>query len=138
MNSQETETFVQRYMQIWSAGNAQLVDAVAAPNITVSYTHFPTPIQGVKQFKEILAQTHNSFPDLQLTVDETLCTNDIAAVRWHYAGTHQQGEVFGAAPRGQSVKVDGITFLHISDSKVIREQGIVDNFSLQHQLKGEP
>jgi steroid delta-isomerase-like uncharacterized protein len=125
----------EHYMQAWSAGKAAIVDEMAAPDLTVSYTHFPAPIQGARNFKAVLAQTHQSFPDLQLTIDAMIDAGEQVVVRWHYRGTHRAGEVLGIAPRGKTVRVDGLTILHIHDHKVIAETGIVDNFSLLQQLR---
>ncbi len=132
--NRETKTIAQDFMQAWSAGGENIIDALAAPDITVIYSHFPAPVHGADQLKSILRQTHTSFPDLQLTVQEIIGEEDQAVVRWSYQGTHQQGEVFGIAPTGKSVKVSGITFLRIEDGKVVEESGIVDNFTLQQQL----
>lgn len=135
MIPEEIRSLASRFLQAWSAGSEGIVDTLAAPNITVSYSHFPAPVHGREAFKQILQQTHASFPDLRLTVQEVLCEGNQAVVRWSYQGTHQHGEVFGIAPAGKSVNVTGITILRFSDGKVVEESGIVDNFSLLQQLR---
>jgi steroid delta-isomerase-like uncharacterized protein len=135
--SNAVKTIARDFMQAWSVGGENIVDTLAAPNLTVFYSHFPAPIQGVEQFKEILRQTHASFPDLKLTVQAVLGEGDQFVVHWRYQGTHQKGEVFGIQPRGQPVSVSGITFLRVNNGKVVEERGIVDNFSLLQQLKAD-
>ena len=135
--SSGVKTIARDFLQAWSVGGEGIVDTLAAPGLTVFYSHFPAPVQGVEQFKEILRQTHTSFPDLKLTVQEVLGEGNQVVVHWRYQGTHQKGEVFGIQPRGQSVNVSGITFLRVNDGKVVEENGIVDNFSLLQQLKAK-
>ena len=81
------KTLARDFMQAWSAGGESIVDTLAAPDLTVFYSHFPAPVQGVDQFKEILRQTHASFPDLKLTVQEVLGEGDQFMVHWRYQGT---------------------------------------------------
>ena len=53
-------------MQAWNAGERHVVDELAAPDLTVSYTHYPEPYHGPDAFKEMLAKTHHFFPDLPI------------------------------------------------------------------------
>lgn len=137
MHTEENKSIARRFMQAWNAGGEDILDILAAPEITVSYSHFPEPVQGPRQFKEILRQTHTSFPDLQISVQEVIGEQDQVVVFWSYQGTHQHGDVFGIPPTGKSVRVSGITRLRIAEGKVIEESGVVDNFSLMQQLSAQ-
>jgi steroid delta-isomerase-like uncharacterized protein len=134
MEVEENKAIALRFIQAWSVGGQRTVDELAAPDITVSYTHFAEPIQGVEGFKQLLTQTLASFPDLQVTVEALIAEGERVVVRWTYHGTHQSGELFGVAPTGTQVHVPGITVYRIRDSKVIEESGVVDNVSLMAQL----
>lgn len=112
-----------------------IVDDLAAPDLTVAYTHFPEPLHGPEAFKAMLQQTHAHFPDLSITVQDVLAEGDRAVVRWSYRGTFQEGELFGVAAAGQAVEVAGMTRYQVADGKVRREDGIVDNLSLMMQLQ---
>jgi steroid delta-isomerase-like uncharacterized protein len=125
-----------RFMGAWNAGGAGIVDALAAPDFVARYSHFPAPA-GASEFKALLAQTHTSFPDLHVTIDEMIAEGDRVAVAWHYEGTHEEGEVFGAAPAGRRVRVAGITTYRIAGGLVVEEYGVVDNLSLMGQLQSE-
>lgn len=138
MSNSTAENLARRFMQAWNAGHLQVVDELAADDLTVSYTHFPEPLQGPEPFKEMLSQTHRYFPDLTITIDEVVADGDQAVVHWRYRGTFEQGEMFGVEASGQSVEVAGMTRYHIADGKIQREQGIVDNFGLMMQLGAVP
>ena len=131
----KSRELAEAYMQVWSVGNLSLLDSLAAPNLWVDYSHFPAPVEGIEQFKAILRQTHASFPDLVLHVEEVFGLDHKVTVRWRYHGTHRHGKVFDIAPTGKHVHVTGISILEIANHKVHAERGIVDNFSLLHQLQ---
>ena len=138
MSTDENKAIARRFIQAWSAGGIGIIDELAAPDITVAYTHYPEPIHGAESFKQMLTQTFASFPDMRITVDELIAEGDKVAVRWTYSGTHQGEEVFGIPPTGKEVRVSGITVYRIADGKVVEESGLVDAFSLMLQLGAVP
>lgn len=123
---------------MWNAGRRDIVDELAAPDLVVSYTHFPEPFRGPESFKEMLADTHRSFPDLSIEVDDVVSNGTRAVVHWTYRGTFQEGEMFGVEAAGQAVEVTGMTMYHIEEGEVKSERGIVDTFGLMMQLGAEP
>jgi steroid delta-isomerase-like uncharacterized protein len=137
MQSDKNKTIARRFIQAWNAGGESIVETLASPDITVFYSHFPQPVHGAEAFKAILRQTHTSFPDLQISVQEVIEEGEQVVVFWSYQGTHQHGEVFGYSPTGKQVRVSGITRFRIDSGKVAEESGLVDNFSLMQQLGGK-
>jgi len=127
-----------RFIQAWNAGHREVVDALAAPDLVVSYAHFPEPIHGPDAFKQMLADTHRHFPDLEIDTHDVIARDNRAAVHWTYRGTFQAGEMFGVTADGQAVDVTGMTRYQIEGGRVHREQGIVDNFRLMMQLGASP
>jgi steroid delta-isomerase-like uncharacterized protein len=138
MSSAKTEDLARQFIQAWNAGHLHVIDKLAGDNLSVSYTHFPEPFHGPKEFKEMLAQTHRYFPDLTIEINEVVADRDRAVVHWRYRGTFQEGEMFGVEASGQSVEVSGMTKYHVANGKIQREQGIVDNFGLMMQLGAMP
>lgn len=124
------------YMQIWSAGNEGLLDTFADKDLTVDYTHFDEPYEGISEYRSMLEQTYTYFPDLEITLHNILPseTENSVMVVWEYTGTHQNGNLFGVEASGKEVAIQGMTLLKIEAGKVVREEGIVDNLSLMMQL----
>jgi steroid delta-isomerase-like uncharacterized protein len=137
MTVEENKQLARRFINAWNAGAENSIDALAHPDFEVQYTHFGEPVRGIERFKDILRQTHHSFPDLEIEVEDMVAEGDRVVVWWTYTGTHQQEQVFGAEPTGKRVLVPGITIYRIVDSQVIEERGIVDNMSLMSQLYEE-
>jgi len=134
----DVANIARRFIQAWNAGHREVVDALAAPDLVVYYTHFPEPIHGPEAFKRMLADTHRHFPDLEIDTHDVIAQDDRAAVHWTYRGTFQTGEMFGVTADGQAVDVTGMTRYQIEDGRVHREEGIVDTFRLMMQLGASP
>lgn len=132
--SSDVTGIARRFIQAWNVGHRHVVDELAAPDLTVSYTHYPEPFHGPEAFKQMLAKTHRYFPDLSIEVHDVVADENQAVVRWTYRGTFQEGELFGVTASGQSVEVTGMTIYEIEDGAVQREEGVVDNLALMHQL----
>ena len=81
MDRSKTQDLARQFIQAWNAGHRHVVDELAAETLTVRYTHFPEPLQGPEAFKEMLSQTHRSFPDLTLEIDEVVAEGDQAVVQ---------------------------------------------------------
>jgi ketosteroid isomerase-like protein len=78
----DTETVARRFLEAWNAGGESILDELAAPDLVVSYSHFPEPLRGAEAFKQALRQTHEYFPDLQITAEEVITAGDTVVVRW--------------------------------------------------------
>jgi len=138
MSTTETKTLARQFIQAWNAGRREVVDILAAPDLTVTYPHFPEPLEGPEAFKEMLAQTHHFFPDLAIEVDAVVAEGGQAVVHGRYRGTFQNGEMFDVEASGQPVEVTGMTRYRIVDGAVQDERGVVDNFGLMMQLRAAP
>ena len=134
----DVKSIARRFIQAWNAGKRHIVDERAAPDLVVSYTHYPEAYHGPEAFKEMLAKTHRFFPDLSIEVRDVVADGNQAVVRWTYRGTFQNGEMFGVAASGQSVDVTGMTIYEIEEGAVKREEGVVDNLALMQQLGRSP
>lgn len=134
MSLENNKAIARRFVQAWNAGRSDVVDALASPDLVVSYAHFAEPLRGPDAFKEALEQTHRSFPDIAIEVDDLMAEGDKVMVSWTYRASHREGELFGVQPRGAKVTVQGITIYRIADGKVVEERGVVDNLGMLFQL----
>jgi steroid delta-isomerase-like uncharacterized protein len=138
MSDNRVERVARRFIEAWGVDGLRIIDDLAAPDLVVSYSHFPEPIRGAEAFKEALARTYEYFPDIEITADEVIATEDRAVVRWRYRGTHRAGEMFGLTATGKRVEVPGITLYRVANGRVTEESGVVDTFALMLQLGAVP
>jgi predicted ester cyclase len=73
------------------------------------------------------------FPDLRLTVDETVEEGERIAVRFTVRGTHE-GVFQGIPPTGRPVEVQGFSILHFSAGRIVERWNQLDQLSMLQQL----
>ena len=123
-----------RFLKIWNAGGEALVDDLAAPDILFSHSRLQEPMRGASLLKQLLAQTHDSFPDMRIEAEEVIAEGDRVVVYWTYYATHRNNVLFGVAPSGKRVQVSGVTLYRIANHRVVQEFGLADPMSLMLQL----
>jgi steroid delta-isomerase-like uncharacterized protein len=127
-----------RFLQVWTMNGEALARDLAAPDILFSYGTFQEPARGIALYRQVVAETLDSFPDLTISADEILAEGDKVTVRWTYHATHQKNVLFGVPPTGKEVEVSGITIYRIVNAQVVEEYGVADTLSLMLQLGAVP
>ena len=122
-------------LSIYDALNAHrvdLLDDVIAPDARFHLAHLPEPV-GRDQIKDDMSHYQDAFPDLELTVEDVVVSDDRAAVRIVARGTHR-GEFGGIEPTHRRVAVTETDFLRLEGGRVVEGWVLYDQFSLMAQL----
>jgi steroid delta-isomerase-like uncharacterized protein len=77
-------------------------------------------IQGLEPFKQLLSMYFTAFPDLYLTIEDTIAEGDRVVVRFTARGTHK-GDFMGIPPTGKQVAVTGISIMRFANGKALEE-----------------
>ena len=107
-----------------------------APSVVV---HAATPGEaadtlGLGELAGVLRRTRGVFPDLHVTVEDTVAQGDRVALRWTARGTHD-AEWAGIPATGRRVTYGGIDLYRFEDGR-IREWWRNDDFAyLAQQLE---
>jgi steroid delta-isomerase-like uncharacterized protein len=113
-------------------GNLSVVDE----SLSTDYV-YREPTVGEKRgragSRELVTMYRNAFPDAKLTIDEQIAEGDTVVTRWTATGTHR-GELFGVAPTGKTVRVQGVLTSRIVNGKVVEETEIYDALGMLRQL----
>ncbi|KAH7128859.1 hypothetical protein EDB81DRAFT_808431 [Dactylonectria macrodidyma] len=80
---------------------------------------------GVDGYLELLGMMRRAFPDVQWTLEDTICEGDKVVGRFKTRGTHN-GPFLGFAPTGKTFEIVGMSLFKFSDGKIIREQALPD------------
>lgn len=116
MGTSDTDRLLQRFtVDAWSQGDFSGFDEVIAEDYVLE------PGITADQFKELVRTYREAFPDLTLTVQDTVTEGSKIAYRWEITGTHE-GEYQGIAPTGRRVTVTGMTMLQLRDGKVVKDR----------------
>lgn len=84
----------------------------------------------------ILQQTHSSFPDLQVRIDDLIAEKDQVVFRGMFSGTHL-GDFLGHAGTGCRIGFEAIEIFRIRDQKIAESWGYWPTGSILRQLASE-
>jgi steroid delta-isomerase-like uncharacterized protein len=126
--------------QSFNEGNFELIDQLVASEAVNHDPATPAQMRGVRG-PEVLKRTATmyraAFPDLRITVDDVIASDDKVVLRWHTEGTHR-GELAGLAPTGAHGSVTGMSIDRWKDGKVVEAWAEWDNLGLARQLGAAP
>jgi steroid delta-isomerase-like uncharacterized protein len=133
MSVSPREVIRRLYKEFWNERNLEVIDQLVSQSHALVSPNISGPTVGPANYKKELATFVKGFPDLRLTVEETICEKDKVVASWTLTGTHK-GEFLGIAPTNKKVSMMGITIHRIADGKILDSQAIWDAISLFQQL----
>jgi steroid delta-isomerase-like uncharacterized protein len=120
----------------WNAHDPDAVAAVFAEDAVVREVGGAGEVRGRAAIRARAAALLAAFPDLRLERLELVIEGDRHADRWLLTGSHQ-GPLFGFAPTGRQVRVEGATFTRLgADGLVVADVHMSDVAGLLAQLSG--
>ena len=120
----------------WNAHDADAVAAVFAADAVVREIGGAGESRGRDAVRARAAALMTAFPDLRLERLALVIDGDRHADRWILSGTHR-GELFGFAPTGKAVRIEGATFTRLgAGGLVIEDVHLSDVAGLLAQLAG--
>ena len=99
----------------------------------VFHTAIPARASARQTVKDAWTILLRAFPDIQVTVEETITEGDRTVFRNTVTGTHQ-GDYRGLPPTGRRITYDEVFILRFSGGRIVEGWGIVDVFSQLRQL----
>lgn len=119
------------FEEVWNKGRVEAIDDMMAPNCVV---HGLEPqAQDIHAFKEFHARYRNAFPDITITVDQTVAEGDLVAVRWSGAAIHR-GDGLGFRATNLPAKFSGMVFARIENGKLVEGWNNFDQLGMLLQL----
>lgn len=116
-----------------SSGNLDQLDQIFAQNVV---DHDPAPDQGPGPdgYKAFFKKLRSAFPDLKITADDLIATDDQVALAYTINGT-QNGPFLGLPPTGKPVKVRGMQIARFNgDGKIVERWGSSDELGILRQI----
>ena len=90
-------------------------------------------LTGPEDMREALVSLVTAFPDIHVTVEQTIAEGEWVATRNTWRGTHR-GVFNGIPPTGNRVEITGIVFWRIVDGKITERRATIDTHTLLAQL----
>ena len=118
--------------EVASKGDLDVLDEILAEGFV---DHDPAPDQGpgIEGLKGFFRSFRTAFPDLQVSVDEMVATDDHVALRYTVSGTHK-GEFMGVAPTGKTFTTGAMQIARFENGKVTERWGVTDQLGILKQL----
>ncbi len=89
-SEQENIRVVRRFVrEVFNAGRVEVLDEIAAANWKDNGTRAPSE-PGRDGWKKRTLATHESFPDIHMTVDDIFAIKDKVVIRYTVEGTEKQ------------------------------------------------
>ena len=133
MPSANHDLAVRWFEEFWNQGREDAVERLSQPDAeSYAFPQADSVLNG-SQFIEFAREFRRSFSDIHIQVEETVSEDDRVAVRWTGTMKHSGGGL-GIPPTGMSVKVVGMTFLHLRDGRIQKAWNALDLGSVIEHL----
>ena len=129
----EVQAWTDNVLKMWNEANLNIADTVYAPEIVRHDCGLPEAIVGLENIKKHLENFFNAFPDLNVTVDETIAVGNKLAQRWTLTGTNT-GSMADMPPTGKNVQVSGVSIIHMVNGKAIEIWDFYNALDMYQQL----
>jgi steroid delta-isomerase-like uncharacterized protein len=115
-------------------GNADAIAAITAPDFRDHDVHITTGVpSGPEDLRTALQLIRTAFPDIHVTVEQTIAEGDYVVTRNTWRGTHR-GVFNGIPPTGRRIEIGGIVIWRIVDGLIRERRATIDVLSMLRQL----
>jgi predicted ester cyclase len=118
------------YDDVWTGRRYEIADALIHPEF--AYAGAPG-LKGPEAKLGAIRAYHAAVPDLRVTIDDLVLSDDRAAVRFTFAGT-DSGGMRGRQPSGREISVWGVDMLGFRDGMIVSNWIGVDWLGLFVQI----
>jgi len=119
VSAEENTALIQRvYEEGFNHGILTVVDEVFSPHFLDRST--PEQVPGTVGVKDYISVVRRGFPDISVTIEDVIATEDRIVVRTTWCGIHL-GEYEGIAPTGREVTRTMIQIFHVAAGKLHEE-----------------
>ncbi|MEU3606438.1 ester cyclase [Streptomyces sp. NPDC035033] len=136
----EGVALLERFHAAVNSGDPRLamkaIDEFVAPDVDFRP---PVPMgeAGARALKRVWETLLTAFPDIRVTVEETVAEGDRIVSRNTVTGTHL-GDYRGLAPTGRTVEYGEIFIFRVADGRITEIRGVVDVLAQLRQLGVAP
>jgi steroid delta-isomerase-like uncharacterized protein len=129
-------THLERWFEeVWNKGSVEAIDEMLSPESkgqglrSADGKH----VDDMTAFKEFHRNLRSAFPDIKITVEDTVTEGDKQVARCLVTGTHT-GEGLGRPATGKKVKFHGMSMIRMKDGKTVESWNNFDFLTMQRQL----
>lgn len=130
-------SFIHRWFdEVWNKKREDAIDEMLAPDVVGHGLQDPDgsdKIVGPEAFKRLHRQFVSAYPDLHITVEDTVVEGDKIAARCKFTATHG-GDGIGIAPTNEPVEFSGMLIVRVKDGRITEAWNQFDFMTMYTQL----
>lgn len=131
--SRATLEAIQASYEAWQTNDLTIIDTLFSPDWQ-DIPMAPGQKVGPEGLKNLITFFHQTFPDIEITMQDIFGTDERIAVRAEMTFTHDK-EFMGISPINEKVKVSMMELLHLKDGKITHTWHLEDWFGLLMQSR---
>jgi predicted ester cyclase len=132
INSATLEAIQESY-KAWQTNDLTIIDTLFSSDWQ-DIPMAPGQKAGPEGLKNLINFFHQTFPDIEINMQDIFCTAERIAVRAEITFTHNK-EFMGISPVNQKVKVSMLELHHLKDGKITHTWHLEDWFGLLLQSR---
>jgi predicted ester cyclase len=130
--SEEPLPVVRRYYdEVFGQRNLAALDELIAPDFT-GYSPGYGPFT-IEEMRRSIAREQADMPEDETIVEEQIAAGDRVVTRWRYRWKHT-ASVFGEAPSGDWIEMEGVHIDRVADGKIVDRWEIKDFMGVARRL----
>ena len=134
--SKENDALIRRWFEeVWNQGRSETIDDLFAEDGIAHGLSDDSgnPLRGPAGLKEFHARFRTAFPDIVVTVEDTIAEGDKIAARCTVRGKHT-GDTLGFAASHAPMEITGIGIARIRNGKIVEAWNNFDFMTMYKQL----
>ncbi len=137
--SEDNKRLAQRWFEeVWNQGRIEVIDELLSPEAEgFGLAAADTKIRGPEQLKPFVRNLRDAFPDMHITIEDSVAEADKVAVRFRVTGTHK-GSGLGFPPTGRPISVTGMTIIQFANGQLFHGWNNWDQLGMMEQLGVAP
>ena len=132
----DNDALVRRWFEeVWNKGREEAVDEMFAEEGVANglVDESGEPLRGPSGFKPFFRKFREAFPEIEVTVEDTVSEGDKVAARCTVRGSHR-GDTLGFAATNRPIEITGICIARINDGKIVEAWNNFDFMTMFQQL----
>src|SRR5579863_670401 len=131
---EQNKHVVQRFVEeCWNQGNLNKASEFLDDQVRFHDPAFPGLSPGIQNIKNHIEGTRKAFPDLHITIEDTIAERNEVVLHWTARGTHK-GQFVGLQPTQRKVSIDGTSIYRLEGSKIAESYANWNLASLMAQV----
>ena len=133
-STEQNKQVVQRFVEeCWNQGNLNKASEFLTDQIHFHDPVFPGLSPGIQNIKNHIEDTRRAFPDLRITIDDTIAERNEVVLHWTARGTHK-GQFLGMQPTQRKFTIDGTSIYRLEGTKIAESHANWNLASMMGQL----